>query len=59
VVRELGVRCIELSRDPVSGDAHAMRGPGFAGVQFHPESVLTMNGTAIVAELLATVAVRG
>jgi phenazine biosynthesis protein phzE len=55
---ELGLRRIELSRDPVSGDVHAMRGPHFAGVQFHPESVLTINGTAIVAELLAAVAVR-
>ncbi|MCQ4081560.1 chorismate-binding protein [Streptomyces sp. RB6PN25] len=56
-VRELGMHGIELSRDPVSGDVHAMRGPHFAGVQFHPESVLTINGTAIVAELLAAVAV--
>jgi 2-amino-4-deoxychorismate synthase len=54
---ELAMHRIELSRDPVTGDVHAMRGPGFAGVQFHPESVLTMNGTAIVAELLAAVAV--
>jgi 2-amino-4-deoxychorismate synthase len=32
-----------------------MRGPGFAGVQFHPESVLTLNGARIVAELLVRV----
>jgi phenazine biosynthesis protein phzE len=44
---------IELSRDPATGDVHAMRGPGFFGLQFHPESVLTMNGPAIVAEALA------
>ncbi len=54
---ELAMHRVELSRDPVTGEVHAMRGPGFAGVQFHPESVLTMNGTAIVAELLAAVAV--
>jgi 2-amino-4-deoxychorismate synthase len=36
---------------------HALRGPNFAGVQFHPESVLTLNGSAIVAELLAAVLV--
>jgi phenazine biosynthesis protein phzE len=32
-----------------------MRGPGFAGVQFHPESVLTLNGAEIAAGLLAEV----
>ncbi|MCM2418873.1 anthranilate synthase family protein [Streptomyces sp. RKAG293] len=52
---ELATHRVELSRDPVTGDVHAMRGPGFAGVQFHPESVLTLNGTAIAAELLAAV----
>ena len=33
---------------PATGEVHALRGPGFAGVQFHPESVLTLNGAAIV-----------
>ncbi|MGI5249838.1 anthranilate synthase family protein [Actinacidiphila glaucinigra] len=56
---ELAMHQVELSRDPVTGDVHAMRGPGFAGVQFHPESVLTLGGTAIVAELLAGVTVAG
>jgi len=54
---ELGMHRVELSRDPASGDIHAMRGPGFAGVQFHPESVLTLNGPALVAEMLSAVAV--
>ncbi|GAA1885864.1 anthranilate synthase family protein [Streptantibioticus ferralitis] len=54
---ELAMHRVELSRDPATGDVHALRGPGFAGVQFHPESVLTMNGKAIVTELLATVTV--
>jgi phenazine biosynthesis protein phzE len=55
--RELGLRGVEVSRDAVSGDVHALRGPTFAGVQFHPESVLTLNGPQVVAELLAAVAV--
>jgi phenazine biosynthesis protein phzE len=54
---ELAMHGIELCRDPATGDVNAMRGSGFAGVQFHPESVLTLNGPGIVAELLATVAV--
>ncbi|MEU3350445.1 anthranilate synthase family protein [Streptomyces sp. NPDC037389] len=48
---------VEVCGDPATGDVHAVRGPGFAGVQFHPESVLTLNGSAIVAELLAAVRV--
>ncbi|OPF79074.1 phenazine-specific anthranilate synthase component I [Streptomyces antioxidans] len=54
---ELAMHRVELSRDAVSGDVHALRGPGFAGVQFHPESVLSLNGAALVAELLAAVLV--
>jgi phenazine biosynthesis protein phzE len=43
---------VELSRDAESGEIHALRGPGFASIQFHPESVLTMSGPAILADLL-------
>ncbi|MFJ8075883.1 anthranilate synthase family protein [Streptomyces sp. NPDC096176] len=54
---ELAMHRIELSRDEATGDVHALRGSGFAGVQFHPESVLTMNGAALTATLLAGVLV--
>ncbi|MFD7123845.1 MULTISPECIES: anthranilate synthase family protein [Streptomyces] len=50
---ELAAHGIEVSRDEGSGELHALRGPGFASVQFHPESVLTVRGSAIVTELLA------
>ncbi|MET9092536.1 anthranilate synthase family protein [Streptomyces cyaneofuscatus] len=50
---ELAAHGIEVSRDEESGELHALRGPGFASVQFHPESVLTVRGSAIVTELLA------
>ncbi|MFD5069790.1 anthranilate synthase family protein [Streptomyces sp. NPDC058369] len=56
---ELAAHGIEASRDAVSGELHALRGAGFASVQFHPESVLTMRGSAIVTELLAGLPVRG
>ncbi|MDQ0796823.1 anthranilate synthase family protein [Streptomyces sp. B1I3] len=50
---ELQAHGIETSRDAASGELHALRGKGFASVQFHPESVLTLRGSAIVGELLA------
>ncbi|GGR01792.1 anthranilate synthase family protein [Streptomyces netropsis] len=53
---ELAMHRVEVSRD-ASGEVHALRGPTFAGVQFHPESVLTLNGAPIVADLLASVLV--
>ncbi|MFI2757309.1 anthranilate synthase family protein [Streptomyces echinatus] len=49
--RELAAHGVEVSR-AANGEVHALRGPGFAGVQFHPESVLTVNGAAVVQELI-------
>ncbi|MGW6157722.1 anthranilate synthase family protein [Streptomyces sp. NPDC055144] len=58
---ELAAHGIEVSRDAASGEVHALRGPGraggapknaVAGVQFHPESVLSLRGADVVRELL-------
>ncbi|MBD0708468.1 MULTISPECIES: anthranilate synthase family protein [unclassified Streptomyces] len=54
---ELALHRIEVSRDAATGEVHALRGPGFAGVQFHPESVLSTEGAALTASLLAGVLV--
>jgi phenazine biosynthesis protein phzE len=43
---------VELARDLAAGTVHALRGNGFAGVQFHPESVLSRDGMTVLAELL-------
>ncbi|MCC8244964.1 anthranilate synthase family protein [Saccharothrix luteola] len=51
VLAPLGRGLVELSRDPVSGEVHGMRGRGFASVQFHPESVLTVDGIDVLDEL--------
>ncbi|MFI8498476.1 anthranilate synthase family protein [Streptomyces sp. NPDC085524] len=48
-----GVGVVEVSRDPHTGEVHALRGPGFRSMQFHPESVLTEDGVRIVGEALS------
>jgi phenazine biosynthesis protein phzE len=45
---------VQVSRDPQSGEVHALRGPGFASTQFHPESLLTQNGHHILGELVGS-----
>lgn len=54
VLAPLARGLVELSRDPASGEVHGMRGPGFASVQFHPESVLTVDGVDILGELTSS-----
>ncbi|MFJ9808813.1 anthranilate synthase family protein [Streptomyces sp. NPDC101158] len=44
-----GVGPVELCRDPGTGEVHALRGPHFTTLQFHPESVLTGDGPGILA----------
>ncbi|MFV2020234.1 anthranilate synthase family protein [Micromonospora sp. LOL_023] len=46
---------VQLCRDAADGAVHALRGPGFAGVQFHPESVLSQDGLQILRELLTAI----
>ncbi|WP_238014061.1 anthranilate synthase family protein [Dactylosporangium sp. AC04546] len=43
---------VGVARDPANGDVHALRGPSFAGVQFHPESVLSYDGIELLRTLL-------
>ncbi|MBT2397424.1 anthranilate synthase family protein [Streptomyces sp. ISL-100] len=50
---DLGV--VEVSRDARTGEVHALRGRGFASMQFHAESVLTEGGVRIVGDLLTGV----
>jgi 2-amino-4-deoxychorismate synthase len=46
---------VEACRDPQTGEVHALRGLGFASMQFHPESVLTRDGPRIIARLMCGV----
>ncbi|MFJ7269995.1 anthranilate synthase family protein [Streptomyces sp. NPDC099050] len=45
---------VEISRNPRTGEVHALRGSGFRSVQFHLESVLTQHGPRILGELLSS-----
>ncbi|MGH3802081.1 MAG: aminodeoxychorismate/anthranilate synthase component II, partial [Pseudonocardiaceae bacterium] len=47
-----GVGVVEVSRDAETGEVHALRGPHFASMQFHAESVLTQDGVRIVGTLM-------
>ncbi|WP_406070456.1 anthranilate synthase family protein [Streptomyces sp. NBC_01020] len=50
-----GTGVVEISRDPATGEVHALRGPRFASVQFHAESVLTVDGVRITADRIGEV----
>ncbi|WP_031068366.1 anthranilate synthase family protein [Streptomyces sp. NRRL WC-3742] len=50
---------VTISRDPGDGEVHALRGPHFASVQFHAESVLTQDGPRILGSLLAATLTGG
>ncbi|BBH67202.1 phenazine-specific anthranilate synthase component I [Actinoplanes sp. OR16] len=43
---------VELAADPADGLVHALRAATFAGVQFHPESVLSRDGVDVLRSLL-------
>ncbi|NUT92103.1 MAG: phenazine-specific anthranilate synthase [Saccharothrix sp.] len=49
---------VEVSRDPVTHQVHALRGDHFASIQFHAESVLTQDGPAVIGALLTGLARR-
>jgi phenazine biosynthesis protein phzE len=44
-----GVGLVEVSHDAATGEVFALRGPHFASMQFHAESVLTRGGPRIFA----------
>jgi 2-amino-4-deoxychorismate synthase len=50
-----GVGSVLASRDPDTGEVHALRGDHFASMQFHAESVLTVDGPRIIADAITGV----
>jgi 2-amino-4-deoxychorismate synthase len=47
---------VEVLREASTGEVHALRGPGFTSVQFHPASVLTRDGVRILGDVLGALA---
>lgn len=47
-----GQLSVDIARDPFSNEVHAIKGPGFYSVQFHPESILTLDGPRIFESIL-------
>jgi phenazine biosynthesis protein phzE len=45
---------VEVSRDPTTGEVHALRGQGFRSMQFHAESILTQHGPELLGDLLGS-----
>ncbi len=43
----------EIAADAATGDVYAMRGPGYASVQGHLESILSRDGMATLERLVA------
>ncbi|WP_205708907.1 anthranilate synthase family protein [Kineococcus siccus] len=56
-VAALRERGVEVSEGP-AGEVVAVRGPGFAGIQFHPESVLTLDGPAVLRSVVEPLLAR-
>ncbi|MER5863496.1 anthranilate synthase family protein [Kitasatospora sp. NPDC002040] len=51
-VRALAEDGVELCLEPGTDEVLALRGPGVAGVQFHPESVLSRSGAELFLALM-------
>ncbi|WP_308169704.1 anthranilate synthase family protein [Acrocarpospora catenulata] len=44
---------VQVVRDDDSDEVHALLGPAFASLQFHPESVLSLDGPRLLGDVLA------
>ncbi|MGH1564050.1 anthranilate synthase family protein [Mumia sp. DW29H23] len=43
---------VSVEVDAETGDVHTVSGPGFRGIQFHAESILTQHGDRVIGELV-------
>jgi 2-amino-4-deoxychorismate synthase len=49
---QVGEHTVDIARDQATGEVHATRSALFSSVQFHPESVLSEDGVAVLTELV-------
>lgn len=47
-----GIGPVEVSQNAETGEVYALRGPRFASMQFHAESVLTVDGPRLIADAI-------
>ncbi|MBD3695577.1 hypothetical protein IE969_12620 [Klebsiella pneumoniae] len=43
---------VDVARDSETGHIHGVRGSGFSSMQFHPESVLTVDGPRLLSDAI-------
>lgn len=45
---------VEVAKDAITGEVYAVKAPGLIGLQFHPESILSVDGAEILRKSLVT-----
>ncbi len=55
IINPITNEVVEVSRDATSNEVNAIRGRGFCGIQFHAESLLTVDGIRIFNEIITRI----
>lgn len=55
IINPITNEMVEISRDAINNEVHAIRGRNFCGIQFHAESLLTVDGVRIFNEIITRI----
>lgn len=55
IINPITREMVEVSRDPINNEVNAIRGRNFCGIQFHAESLLTVDGVRIFNEIITRI----